>query len=76
MSRKVFNQLVKLSQFDLGLGRHKSDQYGPADPYFVAEYWREYRSVIGRLMRQFGARTVRTQFRRAEKLGWSIPNPE
>ena len=77
MSRKVFNRLVRLARFDRGLGRHKSSgRYGPAVPYFAAEYRREHSRVIGRLVKQFGGRTVRTQIRRAERLGWSIPDPE
>ena len=77
MNAKIFNKLVSLAQFDRGLARHKSSgRYGPAVPYFAAEYRREHSRVLGGLVKRFGGRTVRTQIRRAERLGWSIPDPE
>lgn len=77
MSQKVFNRLVSLARFDIGLARHKSSgRYGPAVPYFAAEYRREHSRIIGGLAKRFGWRTVRTQIRCAENLGWSIPDPE
>ena len=75
--KKVFNSLVRLARFDSGLGRHKSSgRYGPAVPYFAGEYRREHSRVLTILVRRFGGRAVRTQLRRAERLGWSIPEPE
>ena len=73
MNAKIFNKIVSLAQFDRGLARHQSSgRYGPAVPYFAAEYRREYKNVIGGLMRRHGARAVKAELRRAATLGWSV----
>ena len=77
MNAKIFNKLVSLAQFDRGLARHKSSgRYGPAVPYFAAEYRAQYDTVLGALMRRHGARAVKTEIRRAKALGWSVAVPE
>ena len=76
MNAKIFNKLVKLAQFDRGLARHKnSGRYGPAVPYFAAEYKTQHETVIGALVRRHGARAVAAEIRRAKALGWSVAVP-